>query len=54
VKNNNKTPPAINFPLKLVDPIFIATNSFPNILRINSKELSLILADTIFLFSDAS
>jgi len=29
VKNNNSMPPAINLPEKLVDPIFMAINSFP-------------------------
>ena len=54
VKNKSKIPPAINLPLKLVDPIFIAINSFPKILRINSNELLPTLADIIFLFSNTS
>ena len=40
VKNNNKIPPAISLPLKLVEPIFIATNSLLSILRDSSKLFS--------------
>jgi len=49
VKNNNNIPPAISLPEKLVDPIFIATNSLPNILKANSKLLEPMSILTIFL-----
>ncbi len=48
VKNNNSMLPAINLPLKFVDPIRMAMNSLPSILSISSKLFSVMLTATGF------
>ena len=48
VKNNNSMLPAINLPLKFVDPMRMAINSLPSILSINSKLFSVMLTATGF------
>ena len=48
VKNNNSMLPAINLPLKFVDPMRMAMNSLPNILSISSKLFSVMVTATGF------
>ena len=51
VKNNNNTPPAINFPLKLDEAILVAINSFPKMRNTISNEWSFTFIDTGFFLS---
>jgi len=54
VKNSSKMEPAISLPLKLVEPIFIATNSLPKIRSTNSKLFCPTFTSTGFFFSSVT
>ena len=54
VKKSNKIEPAISLPEKFVEPILMATNSLPSILRTSSKLFCPTFTSTGFFFSSVT